>query len=161
GTPVRQRHRTAPPAARAVPSPPGYRWTGRRSPRGAPKPAPSPVPADPRESRGAPRSGALASVPKPSGLVLALARRLRRDEGRVLGNLADLGGAAGRTQVLEELVVGGDVVLPLRRDVVLVEDRLHRADRLTGPTVDALVRVDVEHAVALVDAVDRALLDAR
>ena len=81
-------------------------------------------------------------------------------EGRVLVDLADLGGAAGRAEVLEELVVRAGVVLPLLRHVVLVEDRLDRADRLTGTAVDALVGVDVEHPVALVDAVDRALLDA-
>src|SRR5699024_3328432 len=50
---------------------------------------------------------------------------------------------------------------PLLRDVVLVVDGLDGADRLTGTTVDALVGVDVQRAVALVDAVDRALLDAR
>src|ERR1019366_8990692 len=53
------------------------------------------------------------------------------------------------------------VVLPLIGDVVLVEDGLHRADRLAGAAVHALVRVDIEHALALVDAVDRAFLDAR
>src|SRR4029453_14486046 len=40
------------------------------------------------------------------------------------------------------------------------EDGLHRADGLAGAAVHALLRVDVEHAVALVDAVDRTLLDA-
>ena len=40
-------------------------------------------------------------------------------------------------------------------------DGLHRADRLAGAAVDALLGVDVELAVTLVDAVDRALLDAR
>src|SRR5206468_5649563 len=73
---------------------------------------------------------------------------------------ADLGGAAGRAQLLEPGGVGGGELLPLRRHVVLVEDRLDRADRLAGAAVDALVRVDVEHPVALVDAVDRAFLDA-
>ena len=56
--------------------------------------------------------------------------------------------------------VGVVVVLPLLRGVVLVEDRLDRADRLAGTAVDALVGVDVEHPLALVDAVDRALVDA-
>jgi hypothetical protein len=45
-------------------------------------------------------------------------------------------------------------------DVVFVEDRLDRADRLAGAAVDAFVGVDVEHPLALVDAVDRAFLDA-
>src|SRR5665811_1261285 len=38
-------------------------------------------------------------------------------------------------------------------------DGLDRADRLTGTTVDALIGVDVESALTLVDAVDRAFLD--
>src|SRR6202042_1563511 len=46
-------------------------------------------------------------------------------------------------------------------EVVFVIDRLDRADRLAGAAVDAFVRVDVEHPVALVDTVDRALTDAR
>jgi hypothetical protein len=45
-------------------------------------------------------------------------------------------------------------------DVVVVEDGLDRADGLAGAAVHALVGVDVEHAVAFVDAVDRAFLDA-
>src|SRR6266498_5207325 len=79
----------------------------------------------------------------------------------VLVDLADLRGAARGADVVEEVDVRGVVVLPLLRDVVLVEDRLNRADRLARPAVHALVRVDVEHPVAFVDAVDRALLDAR
>src|SRR5262249_51447215 len=58
------------------------------------------------------------------------------------------------------LHVGLVVVLPLVRHIVLVEDGLNRADRLAGAAVHALIRVDVEHPLALVDAVDRALLDA-
>src|SRR5579859_7618388 len=63
--------------------------------------------------------------------------------------------------MFEELHVGLVEVLPLVGYVVLVEDRLDRAHRLTGAAVHALVRVDVEHALALIDAVDRALFDAR
>ena len=59
------------------------------------------------------------------------------------------------TFVVEELGVDGGELLPLRRHVVLVEDRGDGADRLAGAAVDALVGVDVEHARALVDAVDR------
>src|SRR5207247_33476 len=63
--------------------------------------------------------------------------------------------------VLEELLVQLDEVLPLLRSFVLGEDRLHRAHRLAGAAVDALVGVDVEHRLTLVDAVDRADLYAR
>src|SRR4029079_598423 len=40
-------------------------------------------------------------------------------------------------------------------------DRLDRADRLAGAAVDALLGVDVALADPFVDAVDRALVDAR
>lgn len=48
----------------------------------------------------------------------------------------------------------------LGRQVVLVVDRLHRAHRFTRPAVDALIRVDVEGSLTLVDAVDGAFVDA-
>jgi hypothetical protein len=38
---------------------------------------------------------------------------------------------------------------PFSRHVVLVEDRRHRTDRLAGPAVHALVRVDIEHEATL------------
>src|SRR4051812_10742910 len=94
----------------------------------------------------------------PSLLVL---RREGADQRVVLVDHAHLGGAARGTEVGEEVDVRGVVVLPLRGGVVLVEDRLDRAHRLAGAAVDALVGVDVEHPVALVDAVDGALVDAR
>src|SRR5690606_37293450 len=62
--------------------------------------------------------------------------------------------------LLEERGVVPQVGRPLLGQVVLVVDRLDRADRLAGAAVDALVRVDVQHPRALVDAVDRALLHA-
>src|SRR6266545_434061 len=133
---------------------------GAAARRHAPAPAPralGAVPATNGRGPGDPRGHA------------ACRRRLlgRRVGGDVLGvphQGADLGRPARRAERLvalgEEGRVGGGEVLPLGRDVVLVEDRLHRADGLAGAAVHALVGVDVEHAVALVDAVDRALLDA-
>src|SRR5262249_59661383 len=53
-----------------------------------------------------------------------------------------------------------DEVFPLLRRLVLDEDRLHRADRLASPAVDALVGGDEELVRPLVDAVHRADLDA-
>ena len=86
------------------------------------------------------------------------------DEGDVAHQGADVGRSARGAERLfalgEERGVGGGELLPLGRHVVVVEDGLHRADRLAGAAVHALVGVDVEHAVALVDAVDRAFLDA-
>ena len=51
--------------------------------------------------------------------------------------------------------------LPLLGQRVLGEDRLDGALRLAGAAVDALLRVDHEHPRGLVDAVDRADVDAR
>src|SRR5258708_2784389 len=42
------------------------------------------------------------------------------------------------------------------RQVVLVIDRLHRADRQADAAIDAFLRLDVHHPPALVDAVARA-----
>src|SRR5579883_172043 len=56
-----------------------------------------------------------------------------------------------------------DEVLLIVGDIVLGEDRGHRAGRLAGAAVDALVRIDVQHLVLVaivVDAVDGAHLDA-
>src|SRR5215469_6245297 len=95
-----------------------------------------------------------------ASLVLAL-RGQGGDGWVVLADLACLRGAAGRAKVLEEVDVDLVVVLPLLRHVVLVVDGLYRADRLAGSAVHTLVRVDVKHPLALVDAVHRALFDAR
>jgi hypothetical protein len=51
------------------------------------------------------------------------------------------------------------VNVPLIRDVVLVVDRLYRADRLARTTIDAFVGMDVQHACALIDAIDGAFFD--
>src|SRR5215213_2167509 len=98
--------------------------------------------------------------PRGRSLVVLLRRELG-DDRVVLVDLAHLGGTTGRAEVIEELDVRLVVVLPLLRGVVLVEDRLDGADRLAGAAVHALVGVDVEHPLAFVDAVDRALVDAR
>src|SRR6185503_20982086 len=55
-----------------------------------------------------------------------------------------LGGRLDARMVLEELLVHVDELLPLVGGLVLREDRFHRAHRLTGSAVDALVRVDEE-----------------
>src|SRR6478736_78165 len=86
--------------------------------------------------------------------------RQRRDDGVILREDAGLGGAAGRADVVEELDVGLVVVLPLVGQIVFVVDRLDGAHRLARPAVDAFVGVDVEAALALVDAVDGAFVDA-
>src|SRR5512143_3924784 len=62
---------------------------------------------------------------------------------------------ARRVGALKHVAVLGDVGLPLRRDVFFGEDRRHRTLRLARPAVDALVGMDVELVLCLVDAVPR------
>ena len=62
---------------------------------------------------------------------------------------------------VEELQVLGDFGTPVRTAVTLPRDRVDRADRLAGTAIDAFVRLDIEPPAAFIDAVDRALLDAR
>ena len=87
------------------------------------------------------------------------------DDRVVLVLRADLGRTAGRSQpghgVREPLGVDGRELLPLAGEVLVREDRGDGADRHAGVAVHALVRLDVEHPRALVDAVDGALVDAR
>src|SRR4029450_11840509 len=96
--------------------------------------------------------------------LLAVGELVVGDEGDVSHQGADVGRPArGGERLLalgEERGVGGGEVLPLVRDVVVVEDGLHRTDRFAGAAVHALVGGAVEHAGALIDAVDRTLLDA-
>src|SRR5699024_4235039 len=80
------------------------------------------------------------------------------DDRMVLVDHTHLGRTSGCPQVIEELDVGLVVLGPLVRGVVLVVDRLDGADRLAGTAVHALVGLDVQHPVALVDAVHGALV---
>src|SRR5262249_22132004 len=68
---------------------------------------------------------------------------------------------APRQRIGEEPGVLAGVHLPRIRQVILVVDRLYRARWLARPAIHALVRMDVQHPLALVDAVHRALLHAR
>src|SRR5262245_47236916 len=136
---------------------------------------PAPAQGSPRASQRGQRLGLHANGPdgRAVGAVGRLwpesagsgLRLVVQDELGVARDRADLRGAARRAERVVALGEEGRVRLgerlPLGGDVVLVEDRLDGADRLAGATVDALVRVDVEHPFALVDAIDRAFLNAR
>src|SRR5664280_3768360 len=68
-----------------------------------------------------------------------------------------------RVHGIHTLAVGGvdaDEGLPLGRESILGEDRLDRALRFAGAAVDALLGIDDEDAIGLVDAVDGADVDA-
>src|SRR6266536_2555089 len=101
---------------------------------------PSASVASAASGRARPRGTEAAGWP---GSVLDLLRRQGGDQRVVFVDLAGLGGAAGRAEVVEELDVRLVVVLPLIGYVVFVEDRFHRADRLAGAAVHALVGVDI------------------
>ena len=73
---------------------------------------------------------------------------------------ADLAGAARRADLHEEFAINCAKLFPLRRNVILVVDRLDWADRLTCAAIHALIRLNVEHAITLVDAIYWALFDA-
>ena len=62
---------------------------------------------------------------------------------------------------IRERVVDLDEGVPLVRKRVLGEDRLDRALRFACPAIDALLGIDDEDPPELVDAVDRADVDAR
>jgi hypothetical protein len=74
---------------------------------------------------------------------------------------SDLGRSAWRSDLGEKVNVGLVVLAPLAREVVFVIDRFYWANRLTGPTVHALIRMDVKHAVALINAVHGAFVYTR
>jgi hypothetical protein len=68
-------------------------------------------------------------------------------------------GLSTKNRLFEEPPVQLDEVFPLLWRLVLDENGLHRADRLTGPAVDTLIRMDEELVRALVDTIDWADLD--
>src|ERR1700761_3199729 len=80
----------------------------------------------------------------------------RPELGRAAG-LAQWRGPTGQRLLEEPEAVGDKCFLAVGHGPVL-GDRLDRAGRLAGPAVDALPRVDVELAAALLDAVHRAFV---
>jgi len=82
------------------------------------------------------------------------------DRDRVVFRPTDFRGAAGRAEFCEEVGVDLGVSAPLVGQILFGVDGLDRAHRFAGAAVDALVGLDVEHSYALVDAVDRAFVDA-
>src|SRR4051812_26007945 len=76
------------------------------------------------------------------------------------GRRSGLGGGLDPRVVLEERLVELDEALPLVRGLVLGKDRLHRTHRLTRAAVDALVGMNEQLRVALINAVNGADLDA-
>src|SRR4029453_15378765 len=93
------------------------------------------------------RSPTVEGANATAGIRIPDPRRISRPERR-----SGFGRGLDARVVLEELLVQLGEVLPVRGHFVFREDRLPRADRLAGAPVGALIRVDVEHVLALVDA---------
>ncbi len=87
-------------------------------------------------------------------------RRKGCNQRVVARNWPHLCSAAWRSNLGEEVNVDFVVVRPFAWKVILIVDSLHWTNRFTGSTVNTLVWVDVKHAVALVNAVDGAFIDA-
>src|SRR5882757_9052553 len=112
-----------------------------------------------RPTPAVPPRMATPASPRGSVLIGALpfsARRASEHEGVIAVQRAVPLRAAGGAQGRQELGIDQREMRQVRRDVVLMEDRLDRAGVLTRPAGDALLGMDVEHALAGVDAVDRA-----
>jgi predicted membrane GTPase involved in stress response len=68
--------------------------------------------------------------------------------------------AARGSQLVKELGVDVKELLLVAGQVILVVDSLDGAHGLTGTAINALLRVNIKATLTLVNAVDRALLDA-
>ena len=53
------------------------------------------------------------------------------------------------------------VLLEIAWNIIFVVNSFNWADRFAGPTIHALIGLDVEHPITLINAVNGTLLDAR
>jgi len=72
----------------------------------------------------------------------------------------DLCSSTWRAKFYEKLGINFWILFPFAWNVILIIDRLYWTDRLAGTAIDALIRLDVEHAVAFINAIHWALFDA-
>jgi hypothetical protein len=75
-------------------------------------------------------------------------------------NWTNLRSPSRRTDGFKKVDIGAVVLSPLLRNIVLIVDSFNRANGLTGSTVNTLIRVDIEHAVAFIDAIHWAFFNA-
>lgn len=64
------------------------------------------------------------------------------------------------SQLFKEFGIRTGEIFPLRRDIIFIINRFDRAYRFTRTTINALIRLNVKHALTFVDAIDRTLFDA-
>jgi hypothetical protein len=72
---------------------------------------------------------------------------------------SNFGSSSWGSNLGEKVNVRLVVLTPLTRQIVFVVNSLYRANRLASTAVHTLIRVDVKHAVALVNAIYWALID--
>jgi len=72
----------------------------------------------------------------------------------------DLCSSTWGAKLYEKLGINFWILFPLARNIILIVNSLNRADRLAGTTIHALIRLDIEHSVAFVNAIHWALFDA-
>jgi hypothetical protein len=75
-------------------------------------------------------------------------------------NWTNFGSSSWGSNLGEKVNVCLVVLTPLTREIIFVVDGLNWTNRLTRTAVNALIRVDVKHAVAFIYAVDGTLIDA-
>jgi hypothetical protein len=72
---------------------------------------------------------------------------------------SNFGSSSWRSNLREEVNIGLVVLTPFARKIVFVVNSLYWANRLASSAVHALIRVNVEHAVALVNTVNWTFID--
>jgi len=72
----------------------------------------------------------------------------------------DLCSSTWGAEFYEELGVNFREFFPVSWNIILIINCFNRAYRLASTTIDALIRLDVEHSVSFVNAIHWALFDA-
>jgi hypothetical protein len=72
----------------------------------------------------------------------------------------DLCSSTWGAKFYEKLGINFWILFPFAGNVILIINRLDWTDRLARTAIDALIRLDVEHAVAFINAIHWALFDA-
>ena len=75
--------------------------------------------------------------------------------------MANFACSARRTDLEEELGIDLAEFLPLRWHIIFVVNSFNWANWFASATVNALIRLDIKHSRTFVDAINRALFDAR
>jgi hypothetical protein len=75
-------------------------------------------------------------------------------------NCPDFGRTPGRPDLQKELHICCVILCPTLGQIVLIVDCLNGTHGLASATVHALIRMDVQHSVTLINAVNRTFVNA-